>query len=278
MSDTVLEHPLVREYLRELSAACASLPVAQARELREQILAHLAEALPPDATGEQVVDELGRLGSPRMLAADAAGPAPRSLATRLLVRLARVRWWTWAAIAVLVPTAGTGIWFLTSMESATPLTYMSVTWLYHADAACSVATTADEITQETVPIRPGQRQGIEVLLVNPGDYTQTVLGPDPRWQPFGGVQVTVQSGPDINPLGVALSGGSTYEPQGAIAPGTARWVHVSWTSSYAGNSGLIFDSIRLQVRVGLITRTEVIPFFGQAMALLGYTKCGQLPG
>jgi hypothetical protein len=35
MSDTVLEHPVVREYLRELNAACVSLPVAQARELRE---------------------------------------------------------------------------------------------------------------------------------------------------------------------------------------------------------------------------------------------------
>ena len=139
-------------------------------------------------------------------------------------------------------------------------------------------TTADEITQDTVPVRPGQRQGIEVLLWNVSGYTQTVLGLDPRWQPFGSDQVTVQSGPDINPLGVALSGGSTYQPQGAIAPGTARWVHISWVSSYAGNSGIIIDSIRLQVRVGLITRTEVIPLGGQAMALLGYTKCGQLPG
>jgi len=38
MSDTVLERPLVREYLRALDAACASsLPVAQAGELREMI-------------------------------------------------------------------------------------------------------------------------------------------------------------------------------------------------------------------------------------------------
>ncbi len=50
MSDTVLEHPLVREYLRELNAACVALPAAQARELREQITAHLDEALPPDPT------------------------------------------------------------------------------------------------------------------------------------------------------------------------------------------------------------------------------------
>jgi hypothetical protein len=278
MSGTVLENVLVREYLRGLSLECITLPVAQARELREQIAAHLDEALAPDATNAEVQAELARLGSPRSLAADAAGPAPRSLATRVRVRLARVRWWTWAAIALLISAAGTGVWFLNSMESATPLTYESATWLYHADAACSVETTADEVTQDTVPVRPGQRQGIEVLLWNVSGYTQAVLGLDPRWQPFGSDQVTVQRGPDINPLGVALSGRSTYEPQGAIAPGTARWVHISWISSYTGNSGVIIDSIRLQVRVGLITRTEVIPLVGQAMALLGYTKCGQLPG
>ena len=47
MSAAVLEHPLVRDYLRRLDAACAALPYAQARELRDQIIAHLDEALPP---------------------------------------------------------------------------------------------------------------------------------------------------------------------------------------------------------------------------------------
>lgn len=84
MSDTVLEHPVVREYLRELDKASLTLPAAQARELREQIAAHLDEALPPTAAPEQVRDEIGRLGSPRSLAAAAAGPASRSLAARLL--------------------------------------------------------------------------------------------------------------------------------------------------------------------------------------------------
>ncbi|HTR95933.1 MAG TPA: hypothetical protein VMI73_29725 [Trebonia sp.] len=55
MNDTVLEHPLVREYLRELNRASVTLPAAQARELRDQIAAHLAEALPPRAADEQVL-------------------------------------------------------------------------------------------------------------------------------------------------------------------------------------------------------------------------------
>ena len=60
MSDKVLKHPLVREYLHELDKASLTLPAAQARELREQIAAHLDEALPPDATHEQVRDEMGK--------------------------------------------------------------------------------------------------------------------------------------------------------------------------------------------------------------------------
>jgi hypothetical protein len=41
MSGTVLDHWLVRGYLRELDAVMRGLPAAQARELREQITAHL---------------------------------------------------------------------------------------------------------------------------------------------------------------------------------------------------------------------------------------------
>ncbi|HEX4093383.1 MAG TPA: hypothetical protein VHZ33_32085 [Trebonia sp.] len=54
MSAAVLEHPLVRDYLRRLDAACAALPAGQARELREQIVGHLDEALPADADDDEV--------------------------------------------------------------------------------------------------------------------------------------------------------------------------------------------------------------------------------
>ena len=45
MSGTVLDHWLVRGYLRELNAVMRGLPAAQARELKEQIAAHLDDAL-----------------------------------------------------------------------------------------------------------------------------------------------------------------------------------------------------------------------------------------
>jgi hypothetical protein len=37
MSGTALDHPLIRDYLRELDAAFSASPAGQARELREQI-------------------------------------------------------------------------------------------------------------------------------------------------------------------------------------------------------------------------------------------------
>lgn len=270
MSDTVLEHPLVREYLRKLNTACASLPLAQARELREQIAAHLDEALPPSATDQQVRDEIGKLGPPRSLVAAAAGPAPRSLAARLRIRLTRVRWWTWAALAVLIPALGTGAGFLISMNGA-PLLIASGEsgWLYPADRDVQVETTADAVTQTAVPYRFGQRQGIAVELVNERDWTQQIVGIGPRWA-FGSLpgtaQVSVESGPDLNVVGTPAAGTrSDFALPGVIPPKSARLVHVSWTSNLcygAGGgpgSGIIVDHITLQVRVGIITKTEDIP-------------------
>jgi hypothetical protein len=272
MSDTVLEHPLVREYLRELDRASLTLPAAQARELREQIAAHLDEALPPGATPEQVSDEIDRLGDPRTLAAAAAGPASRTLAARARVRLARVRWWTWAALAVLVPALGTGAGFLISMNSAPALIASGeIGWLYPADRDVQVETTADAVTQTAVPYRFGQRQGIMVNLVNESDWTQQIVGIGPRWT-FGSLpgtaQVSVESGPDLNVVGIPAAGTrSDFALPGVIPPHSARLVHVSWISDMcygagAGGgpgSGIIVDHITLEVRVGLITKTEDIP-------------------
>ena len=114
MSDPVLARPQVKEYLRALDAACASLPVAQAEELHEMIAAHLDETLAPGASIAEVRAELNRLGPPGSLAATAAGPsrfpAPVTLVVlrRLRNQARRVRWRTWVAAAVLVPALGTG--------------------------------------------------------------------------------------------------------------------------------------------------------------------------
>jgi len=104
MSGTVLDHRLVRDYLCELDAAMRGLPTAKARELREQITAHLDDALQPDAGDHEVATTLSRLGSPAGLAAEAGAasgpPGPRSA-----VRSWRVRWRLAAVIAVPMVTA-----------------------------------------------------------------------------------------------------------------------------------------------------------------------------
>ena len=133
MSDTLLEHRLVRRYLRDLDRYGAGLPAARARELHQEIAAHLEDVLPPDAPDPDVRAELGRLGPPRSLAAEAAGPvgSPAALRTlrRLRYRLGRVRWWGWAIVVIVVPALGTGTGFLVSMETATPLYTSGAGWL-----------------------------------------------------------------------------------------------------------------------------------------------------
>ena len=99
MSGTALDHRLVRDYLRELDAAMRGVPAAQAGELREQITAHLEDALRPGAGDQEVAAALRRLGPPADLAVE-AGAAPGSPGLRSALRSARTRRRLAAAIAV----------------------------------------------------------------------------------------------------------------------------------------------------------------------------------
>lgn len=273
MSDTVLEHFLVRDYLRELSAACVTLPAAQDRELREQITAHLDEALAPDATDAEVQAELTRLGRPRSLAAEAAGPGWQPVARRLRNWLGHVRWWVWAALAILIPALGTGAGFLDSMESAAPLLVMGTGWLYPVDQARAVDTWAAGSRQTTVPVRSGQRQGIQFAVWNNSDWTQVILGTDPIWyyDEFTDVQVDVESGPHLSQVGEPLRTARYLSP-GAIPPHSYRFVRVTWTSNIClvgPGTETWFGDIPLLVRVGTITRTEDVNLDEQNFALAG---------
>jgi hypothetical protein len=99
MSGTALDHRLVRDYLRELDKAMRGLPDTQARELKEQITAHLDDALQPAAGDHEVAATLSRLGSPADLAAE-AGAAGGSSGPPLALSRRRVRWRLAAIIAV----------------------------------------------------------------------------------------------------------------------------------------------------------------------------------
>jgi hypothetical protein len=71
------------------------LPAAQVHELKEQITAHLDDALEPDADDQEVAATLSRLGSPADLAAEAGAASGSSV-----LRFALSRWRLAAVIAV----------------------------------------------------------------------------------------------------------------------------------------------------------------------------------
>ena len=99
MSGTAVDHRLVRDYLRDLDKAMRGLPDTQARELKEQITAHLDDALQPGAGDDEVAATLSRLGSPADLAAE-AGAASGSSGPGLALSGRRVGWRLAAIIAV----------------------------------------------------------------------------------------------------------------------------------------------------------------------------------
>ena len=270
MSDTVLEHPLVREYLRELGIACASLPAGQTRELRDQIASHLDEALPPGASFNEVSAELTRLGSPRSLAADAAGSQQRTIARRLRNRLGRVPWWAWVSVVALVALVGSVLTYVLLAFNATLSQGPVSGWYYPQDWKHEVETQAGGITQLTVPERFGQEQGLLIGLANDSSWTQTVIGVGPDWSPFTSqpIQTAVGSGKWAD-LG-SNAGPIAWSSLGSIPPHSYRLLRVLWNSGTCQSPGgsTSIQDIVLTVRVGIFTRTEDI-HLGFTWALSG---------
>jgi hypothetical protein len=269
MSAAVLENPLVRDYLRRLDAACASLPAAQARELRDQIVAHLDEALAPGADDAEVSAELARLGAPADLAAEAAGPARLSTARRLRNRLSRLSWRARTLIVVLavlivVPVAGAAF-YLNSVLSAAPLLQGGLgMWWFPQDQNSRGASesTAADVTQLSVPERWGEQQGIVVGVYNDSNWTQAIIGLGGPWAqplPFSlsPVLVAVGSDPEVDE-GDMWSAQTRWDLPGVIPPHAYRLLRILWTSHVCLSPGasMIVQEVTLRVRVGLITRTE----------------------
>jgi hypothetical protein len=271
MTGTGLDHRLVRDYLRELDAAMATLPAVRARELRAQITAHLEEALQPGTDDQGVAAVLGRLGAPADLAAEAgaAMPVPVSAAIKAAarVRLAKVGRRTWirlgAAVVVIGIVAGYLVFYLAGGSLEVGPQSM---WFYPQDAAREVVTTADGVTQTTVPIRSGQRQGFAVGIYNPTDVTQTIvgtpsvpgLGPD---SPAGQTAQVAVSIPNRDINGGGTSRKIRFTLPAVIQPHQLRLLLVTWISDICLDKGAtsVMDQISLRVRVGWFTRTEQIP-------------------
>jgi hypothetical protein len=261
-------HPLIRSYLRELDLALAKLPLEKAIELRQQITAHLQDALPQRPSADEVATLLSRLGSPGDLAADAAdGTAPQARTTvamrRLGARLRRARWQSWALAVVVALVLAAGAVRLVQVVTA-PLLQPGDTdgWIYARDYNREVDTQADDVQQTTVPIRSGQLQGLFINVTNPSAFTQTVLGLAPGSIPFGKAIVRVsEPNPEID-----IGGGAAnvrYTLPEDVPPGQFRVVEVLWRSSVclARGAQAGIQEIQLRVRIGWLVKTDTIPLF-----------------
>jgi hypothetical protein len=274
MSDTASDHPLIRDYLRKLTEALASLPSERAAELRDQIAAHLAEELRPGATDDDVADAIRRLGAPADLAREAGvRRTPGSV-----IRRRSWRFWTSTGVVLAAATALIGL--LVSVENATALTFEgSAGWWYPQDWKHEVDTSADGLRQATVPMRWRQQQGFFVQIYNFSGYTQTVLG-------FAGYAVSPGNAEHAQ-LTLSATDGS-HNPAAphalrftlpvSIPPGQSRDLRLLWTNDdclqVGGTAGI--DQLNLRVRVGWITRTEVISL-GQAWAVEGTAQSSCAP-
>jgi hypothetical protein len=252
-----LDHPLVRDYLAELDTILAALPAAEAADLREQISAHLDEALPADAGDETVAGVLARLGPPTEL----AGVPPRPTAADLAARRARRRRTrnTWVVLGIVALVAAALPSYVAAMHSVGSLEARGAyAWWYPRDTARQVRTEADGIVQLTVPIRSGQWQGFVLDLYNPSAWTQTVVGEayGSPGSPYAQVAVSTQ------PVhgGAAALRAATYRLPGVIPPHQSRAIRLMWVSiaCYQGATEGIAGEYTLQVRVGWVTRTEVV--------------------
>jgi hypothetical protein len=269
MTGAALNHPLVRDYLRALDAALAVLPAGQAVELREQIAAHLEDTLAPDADDQTVAAALAQLGSPAALAAEAVGTdgSARSAWRSLRGRLARRGWrfWTGTATAVALVVVAAG--YIIAVQTASELQFGGgAAWWYPQDSAHAVESYANGASQTTVPIRSGQWQGFVISLYNPSNWTQIVLGPAigpnlPMDSPGSlSPQLSVSAfNRDINNGGL-ITAGVRFGLPGVIPPQQTRLLRVMWISTACLSPGTAqgTDELALRVRVGWITRVEII--------------------
>jgi hypothetical protein len=261
MSETALVHPLVAGYLILFDAEAAILPVNRARELREQVAAHIEDAVGPDASDEEVAEMLRGLGSARLLVAEAVA------ATGKRHWAARFGWkgWTPIGVLLLVVAAVSGYYIkIDSMRNVAPLFVEGGSgWWYPPDYTREVTTEADGATQTTVPIRTGHRQGFFIQVFNFTRMTQTVLGSNlGGFGPNGGTDARVRLSTSDPVRHGSEPHAMTYALPVSIPPGQSRYLRITWISrgclSKLNEAGM--DSVELRVRVGWITRTEYIQF------------------
>jgi hypothetical protein len=280
---TALDQPLVAGYLRELDVALAALPPAVATELSQDLRAHLLQTLPGGADDDTARNALVALGPATLAALAGAWPGSdqsakhdrKPLLRRALAGAKRVpgRFWVLlaaAAIAVAVPT-GTLIYWHTQPDITVAGSFALWTPEDHV-----VQTQADGATQITIPLRPGHIQGFAVTVYNPSDLSQRILGAAANTISPGAPEpprIAVSTSLPMKLFGEPHA--VHYQAVGTIPPHSYRWLRVLWRSYQCylegpgGSQGI--DALTLQVKIGWITRTEVVPI-GTEVAVSPLTK------
>jgi hypothetical protein len=274
---TALEHPLVADYLRTLDWALASLDPRTAAELSEQLKAHIVEALVADASDDKVAEVLAALGPPAVVAAEAGPPWPernrprQTLRRRIGIRARRTPLRTWLILVpfVLAVCLAAGTLTFWKVQPGLDFNGGSYTWWYSVDLSRNVTTQAALATQDTVPLRPGQLQGIAILIYNPSDMTQRILGTPqisntPYFMGFLASpvppQIAVASTTPAKLYGEPHE--VRYEIDGVIPPHSYSWVRVVWRSyhclSNVAGGWMGTNELTVRAQVGWITRTENI--------------------
>lgn len=279
-----MRSPELSAYRRQLRAELSLLPRGRARELKEQIESHLDEALPEEASKADVLGVLAELGPARSVVAEAAASEWVPLGRRVLVRLRRVRWWWSLLVAMVVLGGGTLLGLTVSWETAAPVGFYSGSFGWWGPVHHEVNSSANGEAQSTISIEPGHLQGYVLQILNPSPWPQTVLGRASAVVP--GIHGGPIYGPGLAPIRIAVSTtcgvdcekfpSLTYRSTVTIPAHQMRVLRVLWVSSRrcdARRTSTDQTTITLRVRVGWVTRTEVVQL-PQGFALAGTSPNG----
>lgn len=268
----LIDDPRVVAYRRQLDAVLGRLPAKEAALLRDQIDAHLREALAGDHDGEDVEDVLRRLGPPDLLLPEPSNPP--GLRQWVLIGVRRIRSMPTRRIAALVTgllvaaaAVGVGVDYL----AAPSLSYDGLVsgWWYPVDSRHATSHTAGDVTQQTAIMRFGHQQGFVITIRNPSRWPQTVLGPNPHEVSLGAspLQVAVAV-PPVNMLGLATQ--LHYAHHVTIPPHHRALLRLLWRTNdcFSPGAGATTNSVSLRVRIGPVTRSEHISFGNDYWALV----------
>ena len=275
---TIFTHPAVATYLAELDEALRERPDGHADDLRDQVRAHIEDAIAPDATAAEVEAELRRLGSPRSLVSDDTETPPAIVYTRPSVSgwlSQRPRnWWAAFWVVAILLVAGTGGVIIEANVAHVTGKCTPCGYLFVQDRQAARGDSVADVHEWKVPQRWGQDQAFTFTIYNPSRYAQQVSGGP-------GGKVPSASGDEPMRLDIATRSqaqqdvftdwprhfvaGAVTIPARSSRQVVLHWVH---NDCYPRGGSETSDSMQLTAHTLGVTRTETI-LFGEVFTMTG---------